>query len=218
MILRTGPRATHVSAPGPAAWSSSSKTVTVSFSGGSAPFSLHGTRNCTTCCDSTKNGGHTVDFDASSDGVHFVNGTSVRLADGATITFKVGGLAAPPSVVRHTAASIWPQCALYNQEGLPLFPFEMRVSLIDEQQQVSAKSDDVLLPVQRHVGRWDKPPTMTPGNGNVIDGPLIGNGDAGAALASSGASTLDFWLGKGDFWADAVDYHWGYVYMHLAVK
>ena len=54
----------------------------------------------------------------------------------------MGGLAAPPSVVRHTAASIWPQCTLYNKEGLPLFPFEMRVSLIDEQQQVSAKSDD----------------------------------------------------------------------------
>eukprot|EP01047_Picozoa_sp_COSAG01_P018503 COSAG01_NODE_1004_length_12197_cov_8.942718_6_plen_329_part_00 len=77
-------------------------------------------------------------------------------------------------------------------------------------------SGPTMLPVQRHVGRWTTAPTMTPGTGNVIDGPLIGNGDAGAALASARAETLDFYLGKGDFWADAVDYHWGYVYMHLA--
>jgi hypothetical protein len=64
------------------------------------------------------------------------------------------------------------------------------------------------LPVQRHVGRWNATPTMTPGTGNVIDGPLIGNGDAGAALTSSGPNTLDFYLGKNDYWADAVDYHW----------
>lgn len=82
---------------------------------------------------------------------------------------------------------------------------------------ISRKSDDTTgLPVQRHVGRWNSTPTMTPGTGNVIDGPLIGNGDAGAALTSSGVETLDFYLGKGDYWADAVDYHWGFVYMHLS--
>ena len=64
------------------------------------------------------------------------------------------------------------------------------------------------LPVQRHIGRWNSTPTVTPGSGNVIDGPLIGNGDAGAALTSLRVEQLDFYLGKGDYWADAVNYHW----------
>ena len=64
------------------------------------------------------------------------------------------------------------------------------------------------LPVQRHIGRWNSTPTVTPGSGNVIDGPLIGNGDSGAALTSLRVEQLDFYLGKGDYWADAVNYHW----------
>jgi hypothetical protein len=125
-----GPRAAHATAPSGAAWATS-KTVTVSFSGGSAPFSLGATRNCTTCCDGAKNSGHTVGFDASSDGIHWVNGTDATPSGSGTrwtIAFKAAGLASPPTVVRYTAASIWPQCALYSAEGLPLFPFEMQVT------------------------------------------------------------------------------------------
>ena len=51
----------------------------VSFTGGSGPFYLNGTRNCTTvpgfCCDGSANNDHTVDFDASADGKVWVNGT-----------------------------------------------------------------------------------------------------------------------------------------------
>ena len=42
----------------------------------------------------------------------------------------------------------------------------------------------------------------------MVDGPLIGNGDLGATAASHNG-TLQLWLGKNDFWADAVDYRWG---------
>lgn len=100
----------------------SSFIVSVSFAGGSAPFTLRPTRNCTTCCD----GSHTVDFDASIDGQGgWANGTSVTLDGQAKeLSFKVV-LPAAPKTVRHTAAAVFPQCALHNAEGLPLLPFEM---------------------------------------------------------------------------------------------
>lgn len=99
--------------------------VSVSFEGGSAPFALRPTRNCTSCCD----GSHTVDFDASIDGRGgWTNGTSVTLdVHARTLSFKVV-LTASPKVVRHTAAAVFPQCALYNAEGLPLLPFAMDIS------------------------------------------------------------------------------------------
>ncbi len=71
------------------------------------------------------------------------------------------------------------------------------------------------LPVQRHVGRWSSTPADVPTN-NVVGGPLIGNGDAGVVFTSSRADTLDLFLGKNDFWSDAVNYRWGWNYMHLA--
>lgn len=99
--------------------------VSVGFDGGSAPFTLRSTRNCTSCCD----GNHTVDFDASIDGQSsWANGTSVALDGQAReISFRVV-LPAAPKTVRHTAATVFPQCALYNAEGLPLLPFTMAVS------------------------------------------------------------------------------------------
>lgn len=74
------------------------------------------------------------------------------------------------------------------------------------------------LPVQRHVGVWDTPPTLVPGTGGVVDGPLLGNGDLGvtATQGKRTNSSIALFLGKNDFWADAVDYRWGWVYMHLA--
>eukprot|EP01050_Picozoa_sp_SAG11_P038318 SAG11_NODE_15578_length_573_cov_0.970464_1_plen_187_part_01 len=73
-----------------------------------------------------------------------------------------------------------------------------------------------MLPVQRHVGRWNASPADVPGTGNVVGGPLLGNGDAGVVFTSSGADTLDLYLGKNDFWSDAVHGRWGWNYMHLA--
>merc|ERR1719329_1239714 len=99
----------------------------VGFEGGSAPFALQGTRNCSSCCD----GAHSVDFDVSADGLLWVNGTNAALrtkAKRATVTFDVSmPTSVAPKYVRHTAASIWPQCALYNKEGLPALPFHLEV-------------------------------------------------------------------------------------------
>ena len=55
--------------------------------------------------------------------------------------------------------------------------------------------------VRCHVGLWESAPTRTPSNG-VVDGPLLGNGDLGAALAASSIpGGLTYWLGKSDMWA-----------------
>ena len=102
--------------------SSKSFSVSVKFAGGSAPFRLLPTRNCTSCCSGT----HTVDLDASADGTVWANATNVRLERESVLVFEVA-LDAPPTSVRHTAASAFPQCALYNMEGLPLLPFRMDV-------------------------------------------------------------------------------------------
>ena len=74
------------------------------------------------------------------------------------------------------------------------------------------------LPVQRHMGIWTSPPTLTPGTGGVVDGPLLGNGDLGVtgSGSDSGNPEVHLWLGKNDFWADAVNYRWGWVYQHLS--
>lgn len=106
--------------------------VTVNFTGGTPPFRLGGTRNCTTCCNSNLGTGHTVDMDVSSDGVHWVNGTGAMLFSHDTpnpsVSFGIG-LRDMPTAVRHTHGSIWPQCALYSSEGLPAFPFQLILSI-----------------------------------------------------------------------------------------
>merc|ERR1712232_941320 len=119
-LIAEGPRATSAIVQKTAASARTFK-VEVDFQGGSEPFYIRGTRNCTTCCD----GVHTVDLDASIDGKTWVNSTATTLA-GTKMMFSVV-LPAAPKYVRHTAASIFPQCALYNQEGLPALPFSMTV-------------------------------------------------------------------------------------------
>jgi len=120
-LVAEGPRATAATAEE----GRSGFEVSVAFSGGSGPFELRGTRNCTSCCD----GAHSVDMDVSADGLFWVNGTVATLSsDGRTLSFRAalpGG--ERPRHVRHTAASIWPQCALYNGEGLPAMPFRMDI-------------------------------------------------------------------------------------------
>ena len=126
------PRATHATAVAGAV--EGEYTVSVEFSGGTAPFYLRGTRNCTWCCSKPPQARFTtVDIDASVDGQHFVNGTDAMLSPGTTdntaiVKFSVRGLSAVPRVVRYTAASTWPQCALYNAEHFPAFPFRLDIS------------------------------------------------------------------------------------------
>lgn len=58
--------------------------------------------------------------------------------------------------------------------------------------------------VRCHVGVWAERPAKTP-SPNVQDGPLLGNGDLGAALAApagvSGGNALLYYLAKSDLWA-----------------
>ena len=73
------------------------------FQGGKAPYRLAGTRNCTTlpgfCCDGRANRGHTLDLDASHDGVTFVNATNATLdVDQGVVRFDVVGLPDVPKV------------------------------------------------------------------------------------------------------------------------
>ena len=102
-------------------------TVTLNFTGEAAPFHFAPTRNCTECC-----GGDASDFDASADGVHWVNASAaavVGTGQGATaVVFQVRGMASAPTKVRYTANRFYPQCALYNAENIPAFPFVIKVA------------------------------------------------------------------------------------------
>lgn len=122
-----GPRAVRATAKKVAASTRSQFTVSVTVAGGNPPFTLKPTRNCTTCCT----GALTVDLDASADGKFWANASGVTLSGASraspVLTFDVD-LPAVPTMIAHTRASIWPQCALYNAEGLPLFPFDIAVS------------------------------------------------------------------------------------------
>ena len=129
MVVATGPRPTRAHAIASGAPAAGAYTVTVFFSGGSSPFYLQGTRNCTTCCTGSVAGGSTVDLDASADGVTFVNTTNLTLTlEGTAVTFVIQGLHSAPTVVRHTASAIFPQCALYNREQLPAVPFVLNIT------------------------------------------------------------------------------------------
>lgn len=56
-----------------------------------------------------------------------------------------------------------------------------------------------------HRGIWSTAPSRTPSNG-VVDGPLLGNGDIGAAVSyDDGTGGVVYWIGKGDMWATNTD-------------
>lgn len=129
-----GPRATSAQASlcksvaeGVKMWSTF--TVTVAFEGGTAPFSAQGTKNCTSCCQ----GKHTLDFDVAAGDV-WINAT------GGTVDPQTGAVqfdvevpsGEKPTIVRYTAASIFPQCALKSAEGLPALPFALPISLVSD--------------------------------------------------------------------------------------
>jgi hypothetical protein len=106
--------------------------ISVKFHGGTAPFYQAGTQYCATCCGDTVTGGvgGISDFDVSVDGgATFVNGT-VATVDGTTASFGVM-LASAPTHVRYTANQGFPQCAVYNQEGFPAYPFVLPIAADD---------------------------------------------------------------------------------------
>jgi hypothetical protein len=117
-----------------------SQVVQVSFRGGATPFYQAGTRNCTACCTSQAAGA--IDFDASADGIRWVNATSIKYGSDSVLqtlilTFPAGAgagsagadarradEASPLKYLRYSAAAgAFPQCALYNKEGFPALPF-----------------------------------------------------------------------------------------------
>ena len=112
--------------------------IEVSFAGGTMPLVAQPTKNCTTCCDADASAaaaahGTTLDFDATWDGgASWVNASSShRIAGGGIGSARVSinvTLPSRPTGIRYTAASIFPQCALFNQEGLPALPFAMNIS------------------------------------------------------------------------------------------
>jgi hypothetical protein len=124
-LVTEGPRAQEASVS-PISQTDSGFTVTVRFAGGSTPFVLSPTRNCTKCCDGSAEG----DFDASPDGKKWVLGTSAKMQGDDGIVFNVKlPHSTPPTLVRYTAGSNFTQCALYNADALPAMPFQMKVSV-----------------------------------------------------------------------------------------
>ena len=95
--------------------------VTVEFEA-AGPLALQGTQYCTDCCS-----GAVGDFDASVDGVAFVNGTAQELSGG-NVVFIVG-LPQKPRFVRFTANQAFPQCAVVSTKGgPPALPFYATVA------------------------------------------------------------------------------------------
>lgn len=103
-------------------------TVTVTFTGGTLPLYQKGTQFCAKCCAAVSESGDVGDFDVSGDGGLSYTNATVATVHGDTVAFKVEGLAGPPTHVRYTANQGFPQCAVYNQEGLPALPFTLACS------------------------------------------------------------------------------------------
>lgn len=115
---------------------------------------MNGTRNCTVpqidpetgvaqpmCCEGSN---FTSDFDVSSDNSTWSTGFGATTKIGADIvatsSARIDGTAEPisfvsflvhtpkrPVWVRYTANKAFPQCAVYNREGLPALPFQLRI-------------------------------------------------------------------------------------------
>ena len=127
-VVSQGPRATHVTTK---QMQDGTSEITVRFSGGSTPFYQHGTQNCARCCQwsvgQPATNASSNDYDASGDdGATWVNGSAAILTpslDGVAFTVPL----AMVTNVRYTGNQPFPQCALYNKEGLPALPFWVNV-------------------------------------------------------------------------------------------
>merc|ERR1711862_410382 len=83
------------------------------------------TRNFTTCCGDDAMG----EFDVSSDGIKWINALPA-VVKGGSVHVEVDMLAenAVPSDIRYTANRVYPQCAVFGEEGIPAMPFQTRVA------------------------------------------------------------------------------------------
>ena len=106
--------------------------VTVTFVGGQPPFVARGTKNCSTCCADMS--AHTIDLDVStsSQSTGWINSTRAQVdPHTGCLTVRVDvPRGEEPRRVRHTAASIFPQCAMVGVDGLPATPFALDIQLI----------------------------------------------------------------------------------------
>jgi len=85
------------------------------------------TRNCTTCCGDDSIG----EFDVSADGVTWFNATPAEVNGVALhVDVDMSAAAAAPSIIRYTANRVYPQCAVFGEEGIPAMPFKMLVSSV----------------------------------------------------------------------------------------
>lgn len=127
-IVSEGPRASYITSRRLSAAEGGGSEVTVSFKGGSRPYYQHGTENCARCCQwsvgQPATNASSNDYDASGDnGLSFVNGSAAVLTDALdSLVFTVPALD-HVTHVRYTGNQPFPQCALYNREGLPALPF-----------------------------------------------------------------------------------------------
>lgn len=126
-LIAEGPRAQESSAASVGDDASSGFSISVTFTGGSAPFALLPTRNCTDCCDGSFGTAAKGDFDVSVDGKAWTPGSNVRMKGNDGVVFHVAALSSPPAFVRYTAGSNFTQCALFNAEGLPALPFQIGI-------------------------------------------------------------------------------------------
>jgi hypothetical protein len=132
-LVAEGPRAQKASASRLGDADSDGFKISITFNGGSAPFALLPTRNCTDCCGGSFGANQDVsalpkaDFDVSVDGKAWTSGSNARIKNGEGIVFHARGLPAPPALVRYTAGSNFTQCALFNAEGLPALPFQIGI-------------------------------------------------------------------------------------------
>merc|ERR1712070_303262 len=126
-LIAEGPRSQEASAALVGDDASGGFSVSVTFAGGSTPFALLPTRNCTDCCDGSFGTAAKGDFDASVDGLAWTPGSSVRMKGSEGVVFHVSGMSASPAYVRYTAGSTFTQCALFNAEGLPALPFQIGI-------------------------------------------------------------------------------------------
>jgi len=125
-LVTEGPRAQKATAA--RAGNALGYAVSVQFAGGSLPFYLHPTRNCTGCCSTAVQG----DFDVSHDGKSWYPGSKASMSGKDAVVFHAD-VQSPPAFVRYTAGSNFTQCALYNAQALPAWPFQMKVSSSGEE-------------------------------------------------------------------------------------
>eukprot|EP01043_Picozoa_sp_COSAG02_P030848 COSAG02_NODE_1989_length_10174_cov_12.502134_5_plen_125_part_00 len=111
---------------------------------------MNGTRNCTVpqvdpetgiaqpmCCEGSS---QTSDFDVSTDNVTWSTGFDATIDSTVVYDTSITGTAEPisyvsflvhtartPVWVRYTANKAFPQCAVFNREGLPTLPFQLRI-------------------------------------------------------------------------------------------